>query len=160
MKFRPAVAYGAVAAVAGYGVGLGADALGVPPLVASVPVVVTLVVFAWFRRTDELVDVLVPAFFIAYAGYAGIAIARVTHSVLYPAAMVAVSSANVYGRAHDLRPLSEEWLLVFAAGLPYALLLTIAVAFPVSMLPVRANAVAADDDALGKFIQTRNAKSE
>jgi hypothetical protein len=153
MKLLPIIAYVAVAALSSYGAGFAVDALAVSPLVANAPVVLVLAIFAWFRRDYELVDVVVPAFIISYVGYAGIAVARVTHTLIYPL----VVFHGVHGRFSELRPLNEQWLLVLAAGLPYALVLTVGVAFPVSMIPLRPKA-GVRDDTLGRFIEAQHAQ--
>jgi len=138
----------------GYGVALVVDEWGLNALLASAAVAVVLAVFAWFLRDREIIEVAAPSFFVAYAGYAGVATARVGHTI----ANLAGPAAHFYGPLGHLGSLDMQWPLVLAAGVPFALVLTVAVALPISMIPVRRKIDTQAQDALWKFVQERNAE--
>jgi hypothetical protein len=148
---RIALAFVLAALLCGYGACTVVDTAGWNALLAVVPVAAVLAVFGWFRRTHDILAVVLPAVVIAYSGYVGIAIARVPH-------MTTIIAASALGGAGFLTPEDSRWPLVLTAGLPFALILTVAVALPVSKIRTRRQASHADD-ALWAFISEQSARA-
>ena len=147
---RIALAFVLAALLCGYGACVAVDAAGWNPLFAVLPVVGVLAVFGWIRRAHDILAVVLPAIAIAYAGYLGIAFVRVPHTNL--------SITGRSGYAALSGPLGQRWPLILMAGLPFALILTVAVALPVSKIRTRRR-VRHADDALWAFISEQSARA-
>lgn len=121
-RLKPIVAVFAFAALLwGFGAAWIAGALGWNPVVAAVAAVVPVAVFGWLRRGRELIDVAAPSFAVAYAAYVGLAIVRVAQlDGLQPSFRI------------DL--LDHRWPPVLMAGVAFALILTVCIAVPASLM--------------------------
>lgn len=148
---RIALAFVLAALLCGYGACVLVDTAGWNALFAVLPVAAVLAVFGWFRRTHDILAVVLPAVVIAYSGYVGIAIARVPH-------MTTIVAMSTRGGAGFLTPQDSRWPLVLMAGLPFALILTVVVALPVSKIRTRRR-VSHADDALWAFISEQSARA-
>ncbi len=105
----------------GFGAAWIADAMGWNPVVAAAAAVVPVAVFGWLRRGRELLDVAAPSFAVAYAAYVGLAIARIAQfDELRPSLRI------------DL--LDQRWPPILLGGVAFALILTVFVAVPASLL--------------------------
>jgi hypothetical protein len=151
-SFAVAASFAAAAFFGGYQATVVVDSLRLEPLLSTGTVAVVLAVFAWFRRGGETIDVAVPSFFVAYAGYIAIAAGRLAHTV------VGSSYAPYFGPLADLSPFRAQWPLVLASGIPFVLFLIVVVAIPVSLIPLRPKINTQAQDVLGKFIEQQNAK--
>lgn len=115
------------------------DAAGWEPLIAAFCAVIPVAVFAWARRRCDALEFVLPAIAVAYAAYLGIAIARVPSLWL----MTAWTRGS----------LSDKWPAVLMAGVPFALILTVAVAMPIYVLPKRKAIDPHADEALWTFVR-------
>jgi hypothetical protein len=144
-----------IALLGGYGAGVVVDAAKLTPLLAVAVVTFVVAAFAWRRRDYDILEVAGPSFLVAYAGYAGIAVARAAHAVA-----TAPLQALPFGPLADVGVLAELWPMILVGGIPFALVLTVVVALPISMIPVRRRTDSRAHDALWKFIEERNAQRE
>ena len=127
------VGYAGLALLWGFGAAWIADVVGWNPVVAAASAVVPVGVFGWLRRGREVLEVAAPSFAVAYAAYVGLAIVRVAQfDELQPQLRI------------DL--LDHRWPPILAAGLAFALILTVCVALPASLLQ-RSRHVATERDA-------------
>ena len=152
---NPLVAgFAALALAGGYGASVLGTAAGINAVVVPISLVVLMGAFGWTRRDRDVLDVFVPSFLVAYAGFLGVALARVPHTSL--------PRRNDWfvGPLMSSGPLSDFWPLVLVGGVVIALVLTIAVAVPVSMIPVRRAAVPGANDGFLAFIAERGASAE
>jgi len=122
------------------------------PLFAVAPVALIAAAFGWLRRREDILQVVLPSIVIAYAGYVGIAAARVPHMIITPMGYLSFFTSAV------VDPFDQRWPIVLMAGVPVALILAIAIALPVSKIPSR-HKVSHADDALWAFISERNAQN-
>ena len=121
---RSEVAFLGVALAWGFGVAIAGDAAGWDPLVAPLSSVVVIAAFGWLRRGRDVVDVFAQGIGISYAAFLGLALARVTQP-------------NMIAADWWLEPLNARWPVVLLAGIAYALILTVFVAMPIALIPVR-----------------------
>jgi hypothetical protein len=149
-RFGPRIgAFVALALVVGYGAAVIWPVAGWYALIAPTGVGLVAGAFGWTRRDRDILDVVGPSFLVAYAGYLGIAIARVPHTTIARPGFEDWFAAPLL----ELGALGARWPLVLAAGVPFALILTIAVALPIALIPVRK---AQAQDRLGAFLRERN----
>ena len=120
-------------------------------VIAVVPVALIAASFGWLRRHDDILQVVLPSIVVAYAGYVGIAAARVPHMVITPMGYLSFLTPTV------VDPLQQRWPMILMAGLPVALIIAVAIALPASKIP-RRRTVSHADDALWTFIADRNAR--
>jgi hypothetical protein len=125
------VGFAAAALIGGYAASALGTAAGFNAVAVPLALVVVMAAFGWTRRGRDVLDVFGPSFLVAYAGFLGVALARVPHTSLPRSNML---YAGVLGTAG---PLSNLWPLVLVGGAIIALVLTIAVAVPVALIPVR-----------------------
>jgi hypothetical protein len=115
--------------------------------------VLYLAVVGWNLRGRDILEVVGPAFLVAYAGYAGIVLVRAPITVLRP----------TYAQIHGLGafatsgPLSNLWPVLILGGVIVALILTVAIALPVASIPIRSSRNASEDAALWTFVAERTA---
>jgi hypothetical protein len=148
-----ACAFVVAALVAGWGAGrIVDDSLQWNALAGVVPIAVLVALFGWWRRDRDVVDVFAGGWLVAYAGFLGLAAARVPR----------LPSVGMQGWGLDsvLRPsqLGDQWPVVLLGGVAFALIATVAVALPASALPRRhprdANPPAREaNDALWRFVE-------
>jgi hypothetical protein len=115
------VAFVALALVWGFGAAALADAADWNPVAGAASTIVPVAVFGWLRRGREIIDVAAPSFVVSYAAFVGLAIVRFAQFDNVPAHF-----------RMDL--LDHRWPPVLMAGVAYALILTVFVAVPASML--------------------------
>jgi len=132
-----------VALLWGFGSAKLGDAADWNPLVAPVSMVLVLAAFGWMRRGYEILDVVAPAFAVSYAAYAGLVIER-------------LSQANVVATNSRIAPLVDLWPVVLFTGVPFALILTVFVAVPASMIPQRGRTAGDDHARFWSFVQQQN----
>lgn len=121
---RIAVVFLGLALVWGFGAATTGDAAGWSPLVAPVSSVIVIGAFGWLRRGRDVVDVFAQGIGVSYAAFLGLALARVTQP-------------NMIAADWWLEPLNARWPVVLLAGIAYALILTVFVAIPIALIPVR-----------------------
>ncbi len=121
------------------------DAADWAPLTAPASVAVLLAGFGWARRGRDVVDVVVPGFFVAYAAYVGLALAR-------------LSGPNLIALEWRFPPLAYHLPAVLLAGLPFGLILAVFVAVPVALLAPRRPAGRADSERFWNFVHEQNAR--
>jgi hypothetical protein len=144
-RWEPVVAVSLVVALLwGIGASLLVDALGWSPLVASVSTVVVVAAFGWTRRGRDILDVVLPAFAVSYAAYIGLALVRASHSDLFA----------THWRIVPVRSHVPEILL---GGVAIALILTICVAIPISMIPGRTRIEGRSHERFWTFVREQNA---
>lgn len=149
----PAVA---IAFVWGYAAALIGDALHLNTLLAPASTAIPLAAFAWFYRDREFGDVAMPAAFVSFGSYVGLALIRFPqlgweerdHFALLHVGPVSLPAS-----------LGEHWPLVLAAGIPFVFLFTLAVAVPVSLIPTRRKPNARSHDDFLAWVEERNAKA-
>jgi hypothetical protein len=115
------IVFAGIALLWGFGAAAFADAVDWNPVVPAASIIVPVAVFGWLRRGREILDVAAPAFAVAYAAYVGLAIARIAQFDNVPARF-----------GMDL--LDHRWPPVLFVGGAFALILTVFVAVPASML--------------------------
>jgi hypothetical protein len=152
MKEPLVAAFVVLGLVGSYGAAALCAAAGLNPLIGAVGTVVVVGAFGWTRRDRDILDVALPSFCVAYAAYIGLALARVPHTTV----------AGYWHRAPlaELGALSARWPLVLVGGIPFALILMVAVAVPISMIPVRRPVDPHADDRLWDFVAERNAHAD
>ncbi len=126
------IGFAAAALIGGYAASALSTAAGINAVVAPLALVVVMAAFGWTRRDRDVLDVFVPSFAVAYAGFLGVALARVPHTSLPHK-----DDAWYLGPLITAGPLSNMWPVVLVGGAIAALVLTIAFALPVSLIPVR-----------------------
>lgn len=132
-----ALAWGAGSAFAG-------DAADWDPLVATGSTAAVVCAFGWTRRGRDVGEVFFPAFLVAYAAYAGLAIER-------------MSQPSLTAIQWQMGTLVDQLPGVVLGGLPFALVMTVFVALPVSLLPHRNAAVSAPRSRFWEFVREQNA---
>lgn len=131
------LAWGGAAAVLG-------DALGWNPVVAPAALVVPVAAFGLLCRGRDAVEAFGASFVVCYAGYLGLAAVRASH-------------ADLVFTALSIAPLSAMWPAIALAGIPFALILAVAIALPASRVPVR-TAAACDAEAFWSAIAECSAR--
>ena len=126
------------------------------PVLVFVGCAVLVGAFGWTRRDRDVLEVAFPSFFVAYAAYLGIVIARVPTTVM----MKASPSAWQLGPLVPVGALAERWPLVLLAGLPVALVLTVTIAVPISMIPKRRKLDPHAHDRFWAVVAERNARAD
>jgi hypothetical protein len=129
-------------------------AAGLNPLIGAAGTVVVVGAFGWTRRDRDILDVALPSFCVAYAAYVGLALARVPHTAIQPRHFWQAIPFTYLGA------LSAKWPLVLVGGIPFALILMVAVAVPISMIPVRRPVDPHANDRLWDFVAERNAHAD
>ncbi|HEX3468805.1 MAG TPA: hypothetical protein VHT05_12075 [Candidatus Elarobacter sp.] len=143
---RLTVALAVVAPVCCCGAALAGDVLGWDPLVASLGAVMVVGVLGWLHRGADVVDVFVHGMIVGYVAFLGLALARTANPIVFNQ-----DDAMWFGT--PVHPTAPVLLLV---GIAYALLLTVAVAIPLSRLPVRHRPASAPDERFLAFIDERD----
>jgi hypothetical protein len=113
-----------VALVWAFATAIAGDDAGWEPLVAPVSTAIVIAAFGWLRRGHDVVDVFAQGIGVSYAAFIGLALARVTEP-------------NMIAADWWLEPLNAHWPVVLLAGIAYALILTVFVAIPIALIPVR-----------------------
>lgn len=147
-RWEPSVwVFVGVALIWGCGAAVLADLAGWSPLAAPASTVVLLGAFGWMRRERDSIEVIAPALVIAYLAYAGLAMWRLSQPN-----MLLSEQATPWpiGYLPD-RPLTDYWPVALIGGIPIALILTIFVAVPASMLPLRRSLDAASAEVDARF---------
>jgi hypothetical protein len=126
----------------GFGAAVLTHAAGWSPVVAFVFTLVPIAGFGWLSRGREVVEVVLPAYAIAYAGYIGLALARVAQP------------NTLASRWHIV--LADQWPLVIVGGIPVALTLAVVVALPFAVIGVRTPRATETDPAFWRFVESRN----
>jgi len=153
MKEPLVAAFVVLGLICGYGVAVLCAAAGLNPVLGAAGTVVVVGAFGWTRRDRDILDVALPSFCVAYAAYIGLALARVQHIVIRP-------SPHAWYPLTFLGALSAQWPLVLVGGIPFALILMVAVAVPISMIPVRRIVDPHANDRLWDFVAERNAHAD
>jgi hypothetical protein len=135
------IGFAAIALVWGYGAAILGDAAGLEPVIVPATFALLVAGVAWMRRGRDVLDVVVPAFVVAYAAYVGLAAARAPGTTI----------ASLY----NIGSLAGKWPLLLTAGVPFALISTVAVAVPVSLIPRRRTLDPHADEAFWTFVRTR-----
>jgi len=97
---------------------------GLEPAGRAVSSVIVIAAFGWLRRGRDVVDVFALGIAVSYAAFLGLALDRVTQP-------------NMIACDWWLEPLNARWPVVLLAGIAYALILTVFVAMPIALIPVR-----------------------
>ena len=144
-RLEPIVLLGcAVAAAWGFASASLADAAGWDPVVAPASTVVVIAVFGLLRRGREILDVAAPAFAVAYAAYVGLAIARLSQ----------FDQAQAHVR---IDVLDHRWPPVLLAGIAFALIFTVCIALPASMLRRSRSVPTERDERFWSIVREQNA---
>jgi hypothetical protein len=154
-RWKVVVAFGAAALVCAYGASVLADAIGLNPLVVAAGAFVFVAVFGYTRRDDDILDIAFPAFIIAYAAFLGMALARVPHT-----AVPSLTPSWALGPLGNIGSLGERWPFVLLAGVPFALILTVAAAVPGSLIPRRRRLDPHAHDSFWSAVAEQNAKQQ
>ena len=149
----PAVA---IAFVSGYAAALIGDAQHVNRLLAPASTAIPLAAFAWFYRDREFGDVAMPAAFVSFASYVGVALIRFPQLRWPEGDHFAVLHAGPVSLPASL---GEHWPFVLAAGIPWVFIFTMAVAVPVSLIPTRREPNARSHGDFLAWVEERNAKA-
>jgi hypothetical protein len=143
------IAFCAAAMGAGYAGPLVCEVGGLNPLFANVPVIVVLALFARRRRGDEILHFVLLSIAVAYCGFLGLVMAVVPSISIAPPHSLTWHPLGVAG------PLRNRLPLVFISGIPYALVLSMAVALPVAKIRIGAAKTPNRDDPMWKAIHER-----
>ena len=127
----------------GFGTAYAVDVAGWNPILAPASAAVLVGIFGWLRRGRDILDVAFPSVIVAYAAYIGLALVR-------------VSQSSLLSDQWRIAPLAERWPAVLFAGLPYALILTVAVALPMSLIPIRRHLDPRADERFWTFVKERS----
>ncbi len=139
------VVFAAGALLWGFGIASFADMAEWNPVAAAASAVVPVALFGWLRRGREILDVAAPAFAVAYAAYVGLAIARLAQFDGVPAHV-------------RIDVLDHRWPPILVAGVAFALILTVCIAVPASMIPRRRRTANAEGNArFWAFVEEQNA---
>jgi len=149
--WRVVIAFASASLACAYVTTVAIDTARIDAVFAIAPVALITGCFGWARRRYDILEVVLPSIIVAYAGYIGIAAARLPHMIVAPMGYWRFEALAVAG------PLYERWPLVLLAGVPVALVVAIGVALPLSKIPGR-RTVSHADDALWTFISERNAE--
>jgi hypothetical protein len=118
--------FAAVAVLWGYGAAYAGDIWDWNPLVAPLSTALILAAFGWLRRGHDIPGAFGQAMLVSYAAFFGLALYRVT-------------LPNAVAADWWIEPLNARWPAVLLVGIIYALILTIFVAVPIALVPVRAH---------------------
>ncbi|HZO95005.1 MAG TPA: hypothetical protein VFB22_14770 [Candidatus Baltobacteraceae bacterium] len=145
----------ALAAAAGYGAARLVDTvLHADPIAALAGIGVVCAVYGAHRRGEEIAGTFIGGVAIAFAGYAGIAAARIPHlPATAPVALWDLDSGTALGIFY------AWWPVVLVTGIPFALVMTVVVVLPFSSLPRRTTPHATRSDAFWQFVADRNARA-
>ncbi len=138
------VAFCAIALLWGFASASLADAMDWDPVVAPASTAVLVALFGWLRRGREILDVAAPAFAVSYAAYVGLAVARLAQ----------FDHAQAHVR-FDL--LDHRWPPVLLAGIAFALIFTVCIAVPASVLLRRRRAETERDVRFWSIVREQNA---
>jgi hypothetical protein len=145
----------AIAFVWGYAAALIGDAVHLNTLVAPASTAIPLAAFAWFYRDREFGDVAMPAAFVSFASYVGLALVRFPQLRWPESDHFAVLHVGPVSLPASL---GEHWPFVLAACIPFVFIFTMAVAVPVSMITVRRKPNTRSHDDFLAWVEERNAK--
>jgi hypothetical protein len=144
-RFEPVVvAFAGIALAWGFASASLADAFDWDPVVAPASTAVLVALFGWLRRGREILEVAAPAFAVSYAAYVGLAVARLAQ----------LDQAQAHVR---IDPLDHRWPPVLLAGIAFALIFTVCVAVPASMLLRRRHVENERDEHFWKIVREQNA---
>jgi hypothetical protein len=121
-----------------------ADAIGWDPVVAPASTAVVVAMFGWLRRGREILEVAAPAFAVSYAAYVGLAVVRLAQ----------FDQAQTLVR---IDPLDHRWPPVLLAGVAFALIFTVCIAVPASMVLRRRHVENERDDRFWQIVREQNA---
>ena len=138
------VAFCGVALLWGFASASVAESIGWDPVVAPASTVLVVAVFGWLRRGREILDVAAPAFAVAYAAYVGLAVVR-------------LAQFDGAQTLHRIDPLDHRWPPVLLAGIAFALIFTVCVAVPASMMLRRRYVENERDDRFWQIVREQNA---
>jgi hypothetical protein len=151
---RATIGFIALALVWGYAASVVGEAAHLSPAVAPASMVLIAAAFGWTRRDGDILDVVRPGFAVSFAAFAGLALARSHWTAPKPA-----PAASSLGPLVQNAAVGEQWPLVILAGLLFAVGLTILIALPVSLIPVRRKSDPHAHDALWQVVAERNARA-
>jgi hypothetical protein len=143
------IVFGAAAIAAGYGGSLLCANGHLNPLIANIPAIGVIALFARRHRHDDILVFVLVSIGIAYCGFLGLVMAVVPTMTITPPHSVEALGVGVAG------PLRNRLPIVFFAGIPYALVLSLAIALPVSKLRFRAAPTPNRDDPMWQAIHER-----
>lgn len=128
MRCSMPVVAAAAALTLGWGAAAAAlgNALGWNPVAAPAALVLPVAAFGALCRGRDVVEAFGASFVVSYGGFLGLAAVR-------------TAQAGLVYTALSIAPLSAMWPAILLAGIPFALILTVAVALPWSRLPVRSS---------------------
>ena len=121
-----------------------AEAIGWDPVVAPASTVLVVAVFGWLRRGRDILDVAAPAFAVSYAAYVGLAVVRLAQFDEAPTLV-------------RIDPLDHRWPPVLLAGIAFALIFTVCIAVPASMMLRHRHVENERDDRFWKIVRDQNA---
>ncbi len=124
------------------------------PLLANVPVIAVMALFASRHRQDDILEFVLVSVGIAYCGFLGLIMAVVPTMSITPPHRVEALGVGVAG------PLRNRLPLVFFSGIPYALVLSIAIALPISKIRFGAAPTPHRDDPMWQAIHERAGRSD
>jgi hypothetical protein len=146
-RWNPLVAvFIVVALLWGFAAARLVDALGWNPLVASVSLALVVGAFGWMRRGRDILEVVVPGFAVSYAAYIGLALVR-------------ASQDDLFATHWKIVPVRSHVPEILLGGVALALMLTICVAIPLSMIPVRLRSARGDHERFWRFVREQNDKN-
>ena len=99
--------------------------------------------FKTISTCGRVVEVFGSAIAVSYAAYVGLAIER-------------LSQPNMLATQWWLAPLVDRWPAVLYAGIPFTLILTIFIAIPASLIPVRRRVDSAAHERFWAFVKEQN----
>ena len=140
------VAFCGIALLWGFASASFAEAIGWDPVVAPASTAVVVAVFGWLRRGREILDVAAPSFAVSYAAYVGLAVVRLAQ----------FDQAQARFR---IDPLDHRWPPVLLAGVAFALIFTVCIAVPASMMLRRRHVENERDDRFWTIVREHNAAS-
>ncbi len=147
-------AFVAVALIVGYGSAVVVDGvLRVEPVFAAVAVALVGAGFGWWARGRDSVAVIGGAWFVAYAGYLGLALERAPYQPYVSMAGWLPATPTPFAS------LALQWPVILLAGIPFALVLVVVAALPFALIPVRRSVDSHANDALWRFVEEHNARS-
>jgi hypothetical protein len=143
-RWEPVVTvFVAVAFLWGFSAARLVDALGWNPLVASLSITLIVGAFGWMRRGRDILDVLAPGFALSYAAYIGLALVRASHD-------------DLFATHWKIVPVRSHVPEILLGGVALALMMTICVAIPLSMISVRPREAKTDRERFWRFVREQN----
>jgi hypothetical protein len=146
-RWEPLVAvFVIVALLWGSGAALYVDTVGWNPVLASVSIAIVVAAFGWMRRGRDILEVVLPAFVVSYAAYVGLALVRASHD-------------DLFATHWKIVPVRSHVPEILLGGVALALMFTVCVAIPISMIPLRGRATGRDDERFWRFVSERNERN-